>query len=244
MLVARVIEPGSKLAFARGLQTETATTSPGEVLEVSRCDEDDLCAAMDWLLKRLDCIGKALPERHLADGTLVLFYVSSAALEGRTCPLGEIGHAPDGVNGRLQAVHRLLATTAWVPIAIEVFDRDKADPKTLTARITKREDRFKLARICLVGDRGMLTSARITDELRPAQLDWITALRAPQSRPWSRPTRCNCRCSMSRTSSRSHPRIFPASGWCAAATGNRRSGQQRRATDIKALDKPGNSRWR
>ncbi len=180
MLVAQVIEPGSKLACARGLRAETATSTLGEVLGLSGCDEDDLYEAMDWVLQRQDGIEKALAKRHLADQTLVLYDVSSAAFEGHTCPLGKIGHARDGVKGRLQIVYGLLCSTAGVPIAIEVFDGNTADPKTLTAQITKLKEKFGLARICLVGDRGMLTNARITDELRPAELDWITALRAPQ----------------------------------------------------------------
>jgi len=181
MLVAQVIAPASKLACARGLRTATATTSTlGEVLGLSGCDEDDLYEAMDWMLERQDAIEKALAKRHLADGMLVLYDVSSAAFEGRTCPLGKIGHPRDGVKGRLQIVYGLLCSTAGVPIAIEVFDGNTADPKTLTAQIQKLKGRFGLARICLVGDRGMLTNARISDELRPAELDWITALRAPQ----------------------------------------------------------------
>ena len=180
MLVAQVIAPGSKLATARGLRTETATSSLGAVLGISGCDEDDLYAAMDWAPARKDTIEKSLAARHLANGTLVLYDVSSAAFEGRTCPLGAIGHARDGVKGRLQIVYGLLCSTAGVPVAIEVFDGNTADPKTLGTQITKLKDRFGLARICLVGDRGMLTSARITDELRPAGLDWISALRAPQ----------------------------------------------------------------
>ena len=180
MLIAQVITPGSKLAFARALRAETATSSLGALLGVSGCDEDDLYAAMDWLLARKDGIENALAARHLANGTLVLYDVSSAALEGRSCPLGALGHARDGVKGRLQIVYGLLATTHGVPVAIEVFEGNTADPKTLTAQITKLKTRFGLARVCLVGDRGMLTSARIRDELRPGGLDWITALRAPQ----------------------------------------------------------------
>lgn len=180
MLVAQVIDPGSKLAFARALRTATATSSLGAVLGVSGCDEDDLYAAMDWVLARKHDIETALAARHLANGTLVLYDVSSAAFEGRTCPLGKRGHARDGVKGRLQIVYGLLCSTAGIPIAIEVFDGNTADPKTLTAQITKLKQRFGLSGVCLVGDRGMLTSARITDELRPAGMDWITALRAPQ----------------------------------------------------------------
>jgi len=180
MLIAQVIGPGSKLAFARGLRTETATSSLGQVLGVAGCDEDDLYAAMDWALARKDAIETRLAARHLVNGTLVLYDVSSAAFEGRTCPLGAIGHPRDGVKGRLQIVYGLLCTTAGIPIAIEVFEGNTADPKTLAAQISKLTTRFGLERVCLVGDRGMLTSARIRDELRPGGLDWITALRAPQ----------------------------------------------------------------
>jgi len=180
MLVAQVIAPASKLATARGLRTETATSSLGRVLGVSACDEDDLYAAMDWALERKDGVENALAARHLVNGTLVLYDVSSAAFEGRTCPLGKIGHARDGVKGRLQIVYGLLCSPAGIPIAIEVFEGSTADPKTLAAQITKLKTRFGLARVCLVGDRGMLTNARIRDEIRPAQLEWISALRAPQ----------------------------------------------------------------
>jgi transposase len=180
MLVAAVINPDSKLATARGLRTETATSSLGKVLGVSGCDEDDLYAAMDWVLERKDEIENALAARHLANGTLMLYDVSSAAFEGRTCELGKIGHARDGVKGRLQIVYGLLCSPTGVPIAIEVFEGNTADPKTLTAQIKKLKTQFGLSRIALVGDRGMLTSARIDTELRPAHVDWISALRAPQ----------------------------------------------------------------
>jgi Transposase DDE domain len=180
MLVAQVIAPGSKLATARGLRAETATSSLGQLLGVTGCDEDDLYAAMDWALARKDAIENALAARHVVNGTLVLYDVSSAAFEGRTCPLGAIGHARDGVKGRLQIVYGLLCTTAGIPIAIEVFEGNTADPKTLATQIEKLKHRFKLSRVCLVGDRGMLTDARIRDEVRPAQLDWLSALRAPQ----------------------------------------------------------------
>ena len=180
MLIAAVIAPDSKLATARGLRTETATSSLGEVLGVSGCDEDDLYAAMDWALARQERIENTLAARHLTNGMLVLYDVSSAAFEGRHCPLGAIGYARDGVKGRRQIVYGLLCTTAGVPVAIEVFDGNTADPKTLTAQIRKLTTRFGLSRVALVGDRGMLTSARITEELRPAHLDWLSALRADQ----------------------------------------------------------------
>ena len=129
MLVTQVIEPGSKLACARGLRTETAISTLGQLLSVSGCDEDDLYGAMDWALERQDTIERALAKRHLADGTLVLYDVSSAAFEGHTCPLGKIGHARDGVKGRLQIVYGLLCSTAGVPIAIEVVDGQHRRPQ-------------------------------------------------------------------------------------------------------------------
>jgi hypothetical protein len=180
MLAAQVIAPGSKLQTARGLRFGTATSSLGEVLGLGGADEDDLYVAMDWVLKRKEAIENRLAARHLTEGTLVLYDVSSAAFEGRTCPIAKIGHARDGVKGRLQIVYGLLCTTEGVPVAIEVFEGNTADPKTLATQIAKLKERFQLDRVALVGDRGMLTSARIESELRPAQLDWISALRAPQ----------------------------------------------------------------
>ncbi len=182
MLAATVIAPGSKLATARGLRTQTATSSLGAVLGVAGADEDDLYTAMDWVLERKNGIETQLAARHLVNGTLVLYDVSSAAFEGRTCPLGAIGHARDGVKGRRQIVYGLLCSPTGVPIAIEVFEGNTADPKTLKAQIDKLKTRFGLTPIALVGDRGMLTTARIRDELRPAHLVWISALRAEQIR--------------------------------------------------------------
>jgi hypothetical protein len=180
MMVAQVIAPDSKLAIARGLREETAASSLGQVLHLGGCDEDDLYAAMDWLAARQDRIEDALAARHLAGGTLVLYDVSSAAFEGRACPLGAIGHPKDGVRGRLQIVYGLLTSKEGVPVAIEVFEGNTGDPKTVASQVAKVKDRFGLARVVLVGDRGMLTAARLREDVRPAGLDWITALRAPQ----------------------------------------------------------------
>jgi hypothetical protein len=180
MAVAQVIAPDSKLAIARGLQAETAASSLGEVLGLGGRDEDDLYAAMDWLAARQDRIEDALAARHLAGGTLVLYDVSSAAFEGRTCPLGAVGHPKDGVRGRLQIVYGLLASKDGVPVAIEVFEGNTGDPKTVASQVGKVKDRFALARVVLAGDRGMLTAARLREDAGPAALDWITALRAPQ----------------------------------------------------------------
>ena len=180
MAVAQVIAPDSKLAIARGLRDQTAASSLGEVLGVSGCDEDDLYAAMDWLAARQERIEDGLAARHLAGGTLVLYDVSSAAFEGRTCPLGKIGHPKDGVRGRLQIVYGLLTSKDGIPVAIEVFAGNTGDPTTVAAQVATVKDRFGIDRVVLVGDRGMLTAARLREDVAPAQLDWITALRAPQ----------------------------------------------------------------
>jgi hypothetical protein len=186
MAVAQVIAPDSKLAIARGLREETAASSLGEVLGLGSCDEDDLYAAMDYLQARQDTIQDALAARHLAGGTLVLYDVSSAAFEGRTCPIGAIGHPKDGVRGRLQIVYGLLTSKDGIPVAIEVFQGNTGDPATVASQIDKVKDRFGLTRVVLVGDRGMLTAARLREDVRPAGLDWITALRAPQVKKLAR----------------------------------------------------------
>jgi hypothetical protein len=180
MAVAQVIAPDSKLAIARGLRAQTAASSLGEALGVAGCDEDDLYAAMDWLAARQEKLEDELAARHLAGGTLVLYDVSSAAFEGRTCPLGAIGHPKDGVRGRLQIVYGLLTSTDGIPVAIEVFAGNTGDPTTVASQVSKVKDRFGIAKVVLVGDRGMLTAARLREDVGPADLDWITALRAPQ----------------------------------------------------------------
>jgi len=135
MVVAQVIDPSSKLALSRGLRSETATSSLGEVLSLTRADEDDLYEAMDEVGARQAAIEDALAARHLTNGTLVLYDVSSAAFEGRTCPLGALGHAKDGVHGRLQIVYGLLATPQGVPVAIEVFKGNTGDPATVASHV-------------------------------------------------------------------------------------------------------------
>jgi len=186
MAVAQVIDPGSKLAIARGLRDATAASSLGEVPGLGSCDEDDLYAAMDYLQARQDTIENALAARHLAGGTLVLYDVSSAAFEGRTCPLGAIGHPKDGVRGRLQIVYGLLTSAEGIPVAIEVFAGNTGDPATAASQVTKVKDRFGITKVVLAGDRGMLTAARLREDVRPEGLDWITALRAPQVKKLAR----------------------------------------------------------
>jgi len=180
MAVAQVIAPDSKLAIARGLRGQTAASSLGEVLHLGSCDEDDLYAAMDYLHDRQEQIQDTLAARHLGGGTLVLYDVSSAASGGRTCPLGAIGHPKDGVHGRLQIVYGLLTSRDGIPVAIEVFNGNTGDPATVAAQVTRVKDRSGITKVVLAGDRGMLTAARLREDVRPAGLDWITALRAPQ----------------------------------------------------------------
>ena len=182
MIVARVLDPRSKLATARGLGRQTAFTSLGEALHLTEASEDDLYGALDWLLPRQAAIEQALAARHLGEQTLVLYDVTSTYFEGRCCPLAQFGHSRDGQRDKLQIVFGLLCNAAGCPVAVEVFEGNTADPKTLAKQIEKLQQRFGLQRLVLVGDRGMLTAARITQELRPNGLDWITALRAPAIR--------------------------------------------------------------
>lgn len=183
MIVARLIDPQSKLATARALGAETTFHTLGEMLGVDSATEDELYAAMDWLGDRQERIEAKLSARHLHNGSLVLYDVTSTYFEGRTCPLATLGHNRDGKKGKLQIVFGLLCTEKGCPVAVEVFSGDTGDPSTLQAQITKIRDRFRLERVIMVGDRGLITEARIREELRPVEgLEWITALRAPQIR--------------------------------------------------------------
>lgn len=182
MIVARLITPASKLATARMLDPRTASSSLGEVLGLGPVDEDELYVALDWLGERQEAIEKALARKHLHDGTLVLYDVSSSYVEGRCCELARLGYNRDGKKGKLQIVYGLLCAADGRPVAIEVFEGDTGDPRTLAAQIDKVKKRFALERVALVGDRGMITQARLDAEIAPAGLDWITALRAPAIR--------------------------------------------------------------
>jgi hypothetical protein len=182
MIVARLIAPASKLATARMLDPLTAAFSLGETLGLGSVDEDELYVALDWLGERQEAVEKALARKHLRAGTLVLYDVSSSYLEGRCCELAQRGYNRDGKKGKLQIVYGLLCAGDGCPVAIEVFEGNTADPRTLAAQIDKVKKRFALDHVVLVGDRGMITQARIDAEIAPAGLDWITALRAPAIR--------------------------------------------------------------
>jgi len=179
MIVARAIEPAAKLATARQLSEETAAHSLGAVLELGAVDEDELYAALDLIGEAQPRIEKALAKRHLRDGCLVLYDLTSSYLEGRHCELARYGYSRDGKRDKLQIVFGLLCAADGCPVAVEVFDGNAADPATLAAQVTKLRERFGLSRVVLVGDRGMITEARIREDLTPAGLDWLTALRAP-----------------------------------------------------------------
>jgi hypothetical protein len=179
LLVGRILDPTSKLAAARALSPATAASSLGEVLGLGEVDEDELYTALDWLLERQPAIEATLAKRHLTHGTLVLYDVSSSYMEGRCCPLAKRGYSRDGRKGTLQIVYGLLCAPDGCPVAIEVFEGNTADPMTLASQVEKLKQRFHLDHVVLVGDRGMITQARITEDIKSAGLDWITALRAP-----------------------------------------------------------------
>jgi hypothetical protein len=182
MLVARLIDPASKLATARGLDDDTATCSLGQVLELGAVDEQELYEALDWLAGQQERIERALARRHLEHGTLVLYDVTSTYFEGRTCPLAKHGYNRDGKRGKLQIVFGLMCTAEGCPVAVEVFEGNVGDPSTLANQIGKLKQRFGLAHVVLVGDRGMITEARLNETIKPAGLNFITALRAPAIR--------------------------------------------------------------
>src|SRR6185295_14300384 len=177
MIAARVIDPKSKLATATGLGA-SPESSLAEVLSLGDVDEDQLYRALDWMLERQQSLEAALAQRHLVDGELVLYDVTSTYFEGRGCPLAKLGYSRDGQPHRPQIVIGLLTNAAGCPVAIELFEGNTGDPSTVATQVEKLRTRFGLQRIVFVGDRGMVTSARIREELRPNKIDWITALRA------------------------------------------------------------------
>jgi hypothetical protein len=179
LIVNRVIAPSSKLATVRALNPQTAASSLGEQLGLGEVSEREIYECLDWLLDQQERIENGLAGRHLAGGTLTLYDVSSSYLEGRCCELAQHGYSRDHRPDRPQIVYGLLCNREGCPVAIEVFEGNTGDPTTVGAQVTKLKARFGLERVVLVGDRGMITQARITEEISAAGLDWITALRAP-----------------------------------------------------------------
>jgi len=180
MIVQRLLDPAAKLATARALDQDTAADSLGVTLALGEVRVNELYAALDWLGAAQPSIEQALARRHLHDGTLVLYDVSSSYVEGRCCPLARFGHSRDHRSDKMQIVYGLLCASDGCPIAIEVFEGNTGDPTTISDQIAKLKGRFGLQRVVMVGDRGMITQARLEHDLKPARIDWITALKAPQ----------------------------------------------------------------
>src|ERR1700757_2795513 len=179
LIVARLLEPAAKLATARMLDPATASHSLGEMLGLGRVAAKEVYAALDWLGCEQPFIEATLARRHLKHGALLLYDVTSTYLEGRCCELAQHGYSRDHRGDRPQIVIGLMCAADGCPVAVEVFEGNTADPVTLSVQIEKLRQRVKLQRVVMFGDRGVLTSARIEQTLRPAGLDWITALRAP-----------------------------------------------------------------
>ena len=182
MIAARILEPRSKLATARGLASETATHTLAEELGVEDASADDLYEAMDWLTERQPKIERGLARRHLEEGSLVLCDLTSVYLEGSKCKLARHGYSRDKKRGKQQIVFALLCNRDGCPVAVEVFEGNTADPAALNSQVQELRDRFSLDRVVVVGDRGLITNARIEEDLEPAGLAWISALRAPAIR--------------------------------------------------------------
>jgi transposase len=183
MIIARIINPCSKLATVRSLNQETCSSVLSDLLNIPDVNENDLYHAMDWLLASQDKIELSLADKHLANGSLVLYDVSSSYFEGVCCPLARRGNDKDHKKSKLIIVYGLLCNKEGCPVAIEVFQGNTGDPTTVKAQIEKLTRRFGLERIIIVGDRGMLTSARIKEDLKTVDgIDWISALKAPQIR--------------------------------------------------------------
>ncbi len=180
MVVARIVSPGSKLATHRQLRDDTAAHSLGRVLGLGSIEPEDLYRALDWLHDAQPAIERRLARKHLVGNTLVLYDLTSTWLTGHCCPLAARGHSRDGKRDDPQIVFGLICSASGCPVAVEVFAGNTADPSTVAAQVAKLKERFGIAHIAWVGDRGMITSARIENVLKPQGMDWISSLRAPQ----------------------------------------------------------------
>lgn len=192
LVAGRVIEPGSKLSLAQSLVKGAEHHSLGEVLGLGELGKaidpehpessqekrgaGELYAAMDWLLERQAKVEEALARRHLTGGCTVLYDLSSSYFEGRTCPLARFGHSRDHRKDRPQVQYGLLCSDEGIPVAIEVVEGNLGDSRTIPAQVERLRERFGLDRVVVVGDRGMVTAARIREDLAPIGYDWITAL--------------------------------------------------------------------
>ncbi len=177
MIAARILNPGSKLAAARGLAEATAHDTLAETPGLEPLDENDLYASMDRLLARQERIERGLAKQHLETGALALYDLTSVWMEGRFCPLARLGHSRDGKRNKLRIEFGLLCNQEGCPVSAEVFAGNTADPSTVGAQVKKLREQFNLSTVVPAGDRGMLTEARIREDIKPAELDWIGALR-------------------------------------------------------------------
>jgi transposase len=182
LVAGRVIEPGSRLSLARAVAEETRSNTLGEELGVVNSPVESFYGAMDWLLERQDIIEKKLAKRHLADGVLILYDMTTVYLEGSACELGRYGHGKEGRNNKLQIQVGLLCTREGIPVSVQVFDGSAGETLTLQDQIKKVKEQFGLTRVVFVADRGIMRDIRIREDLAPQGLDWVTALRRPDIR--------------------------------------------------------------
>jgi transposase len=174
MVASRIVAPDTKLATSRRWHCSTLAEDFG----VTEATEDDLYAAMDWLLARQDGIEQKLATRHLREGALVLYDLSSSYFEGSCCPLAKRGYSRDGRPGTLQVNYGLLTDARGCPVAVSVFEGNTSDSLTFLPAVQRVRERFGLAQVVMVGDRGMVSQKAI-DELRgQGGIDWITALKS------------------------------------------------------------------
>ena len=177
VVITRIISPASKLATARALSPATADSSLGTLLKLDTVHGNEMLNMLDWLRERQMWIERSLANRHLRGGTLMLYDVTSSYVEGKCCALAAFGYNRDRKRGKMQIVYGLLCAAAGCPVAVEVFPGNCADPSTLATQISKIRKRFNINNVALVGDRGMITSVRIREDLLPVALDWMSALR-------------------------------------------------------------------
>ena len=177
LVAGRVLHAGSKLSLSGLLAEGTRSSTLGQVLGVEGADENELYAAMDWLVARQEKIEDALAAKHLTNGCLVLYDVSSSYMEGRHCPLARFGYSRDHRRDRMQITYGLLCNSDGCPVAVEVFEGNTNDHQTVANQVQKLKGRFGLDHVVLVGDRGMVSETTIRTELEPLRLDWVTALK-------------------------------------------------------------------
>src|SRR5882762_8601319 len=178
LIAARVLSPHTKLATTRWWHTSTLAEEFG----VSAADEDDLYAAMDWLLERQPAIERKLAARHFGEGSLALYDLSSSYFEGTHCPLGKIGYSRDGRKNKLQVNYGLMTTREGCPTAVSVYEGNTSDTQTLMPQVAKLRESFGLERVVLVGDRGMISHKAIGELKEIDGMAWITALKSGQIR--------------------------------------------------------------